>query len=47
LWEGIVAAGIEQNDLLRRARHRIEQLLEVDGAPWHLLVAIDLHIDRC
>ena len=46
LREGIVAAGVEQNDLLRRARYRIEQLLEVDGASWDLLVAIDLHVDR-
>ena len=46
LRERIVAAGIEENDLLRRARHGREQLIEIERALRRLLLAVDLHVLR-
>ena len=46
LREGIVAAGIEQHDLLRRRSGRREQLLERHGAERRLVLALDLHVGR-
>jgi hypothetical protein len=46
LREGVVAAGVEQDDLLRRRRGGIEQLLERDGPHRRLVLALDLHVGR-
>ncbi len=46
LRKGIVAAGIEQHDLLRRGARRGKQLIELDRAQRRLLLAFDLHVDR-
>ena len=46
LREGIVAAGIEEHDLLRRAAERLEELVGLDGAAGFLVVAIDFHVGR-
>ena len=46
LREGIVAAGIEQHDLLRRGPSRGKDLIELDRAERGLVRALDLHVGR-
>ena len=46
LREGIVAAGVEQHDLLRRGACGGEQRIELDGAERRLVGAFDFHVGR-
>src|SRR5205807_10406025 len=46
LRERVVAAGVEEHDLLRRRAERLEQLVRLDRAERLLAVAVHLHAGR-